>query len=233
MKVLGIIPARSGSKRIPEKNIQPVLGKPLIWYIIQSAKKAKTLIKLIVSTDSEKIAQIARDSGVQVPFLRPKNLAQDNTPDLPVFLHALEKLEENGEKFDIVVNLRPTSPLLESEDIDKAVSLLIKTGADSVRSMQPATQPPQWMKTVDKNGFARPFLANTDERKFPTRASLPEKVYQLNAQIDVMKVYWIKKGNLYGEKMAAYIMDPQNCIDIDNLTDVYAAEAILVKRRRQ
>lgn len=212
IKVLGIIPARSGSKRLKDKNIYPVLGKPLIYYVIQAAGKSKTLDKIIVSTDSLKIGLMAKKFGAEFIFQRPKNLARDNTPDLPVFQHALNKLEKMGQKFDLVVNLRPTAPLLQASDIDKAVNLLIKSGADSVRSMQALNHPMFWYKTVDKNGLTQ---------------SPKEKIYVLNGQVDVMRVNFIKKGSLYGKKMQAFVMDRKKIIDIDNLADIKTAENLL------
>jgi len=229
-KILGLVPARSGSKRIPKKNIYPVLGKPLIYYIIQTAKKAKVLDKLIVSTDSQEIARIAKDFGAEVPFIRPATLARDDTPDLPVFKHALKEMEKRGEKYEIIVNLRPTAVLLQPKDIDMAVNLLIKKNADAVRSVHEANQPPYWMKVINSKGWLKPFLKGLDEQKYPTRQKLPKKVYQLNAQVDVMKSYWIKKGKLYGKKIFPYVMDETQIIDIDSPYHLYLAEALLKKK---
>lgn len=226
-RVLGLIPARSGSKRIPKKNIYPVLGKPLIWYIIQAAKGSKTLDEIIVSTDSKRIVILAQKYGIEVPFLRPKKLAQDNTPDLPVFQHAIYELEKRGRIFDIIVNLRPTAALLRPEDIDNAVNLLIKTGADSVRSMHEAKISPYWMKIIDKKGQAHPFVPGKGETEYPTRQSLPQKIYELNGQVDVMRVNWIKKGLLYGRKMWPYVMHAEHAIDLDDPNDIYIIEAML------
>ena len=219
-RVLGIIPARGGSKRIPNKNIYPILGKPLIWYVIQSAKNSKVLDKVIVSTDSPKIAKIAKECGVEVPFMRPKKLSQDKTPDLPVFQHALLEMEKQGKKYDLVVNLRPTAPMLRAADIDKAVNLLIKSDADSVRSMHEAMHPPYWMKIVDKKGQAHSFIPGKDDTTYPSINHIPHKIYQLNGQVDVMRSKWVKKGNLYGKKMWAYIMKPDKIVDIDTPADL-------------
>lgn len=226
-KVLGLIPARGGSKRIPKKNIYPVLGKPLIYYIIHTAKKAKSLDKLIVSTDSQEVAHIAKSYGVEVPFLRPKKLAQDNTADLPVFQHALAELEKKGEKFDIVVNLRPTAVLLKPNDIDKVIDLLIKKNADSVRSVHEANQPPYWMKVINSKDWLKPFLTGLDEHRYPTRQLLPQKVYQLNAQVDAMKSFWIKRGKLYGNKILPYVMAETRVVDIDSPCHIHMVEAML------
>ncbi|MGB9639345.1 MAG: cytidylyltransferase domain-containing protein, partial [Anaerolineales bacterium] len=136
-EVLAIIPARGGSKSIPQKNIRSFAGHPLIAYSIAAGLAAEMVTRVIVSTDDEKIAEIARQYGAEVPFLRPPEHAQDNTPDLPVFVHALEWLAEN-ERYhpDVVVQLRPTSPIRRVSYIDQAVNLLLEhPEADSVRTV--------------------------------------------------------------------------------------------------
>src|SRR5687768_7038153 len=136
-EVLAIIPARGGSKSIPGKNIKPLAGYPLIAYSITAGLQAKTVTRVIVSTDDEEIAAIARYWGAEVPFLRPAALAQDDTPDLPVFQHALRILEkEEGYKPGIIVQLRPTSPFRKLSHIEDAVQLLAqRVDADAVRTV--------------------------------------------------------------------------------------------------
>ena len=122
MNVLGIIPARGGSKRVPRKNIKQLNGKPLLYYTIREAKKSKNIDRIIVTTDDREIADIALKFGAEVPFIRPCELAEDDTSDQPVFQHALQKLYEmDGYKPEIVLNLRPTSPFKTPEIIDQVV----------------------------------------------------------------------------------------------------------------
>ena len=132
-RVLAVIPARGGSKGIPRKNIIPIHGKPLLAYSIEPALKAATLTRVIVSTEDEEIAQVAREWGADVPFMRPSELATDRAKSLPVVQHAIRTLEvEEGQPYDAVVMLQPTTPLRTSEDIDRGVRMLFETGADSV-----------------------------------------------------------------------------------------------------
>ena len=132
MSVLGLIPARGGSKGIPRKNLRELAGKPVLAWTIEAALACPLLDRVLVSTDDDEIAAAARACGAEVPFARPAQLANDDTPDLPVYRHALETL---GYEFDVVAWLRPTAPLRTAEDIAAAVRLLEETGADCVRSV--------------------------------------------------------------------------------------------------
>src|SRR5262245_20247676 len=134
MRVLGIVTARGGSKGIPRKNIAPLLGKPLLTYTANAALAAKRLTRVVLSTDDEEIARIGREAGLDIPFLRPAELAKDDTPTIPVLQDTLLKLDAYGERFDAVLTLQPTNPLRLSEDIDGSIELLETTGADSVIS---------------------------------------------------------------------------------------------------
>ncbi|MFC1729981.1 cytidylyltransferase domain-containing protein [candidate division KSB1 bacterium] len=227
--VIAVIPARGGSKGIPKKNIVPVAGKPLIAYTIETAKKSKLIQRIIVSTDSKEIADIAKKYGAEVPFMRPKEFAKDDTPDLPVFRHSIGWLEKNGEKPDIIVNLRPTTPLRTSEDIDNAVEIVIKEDCDSVRSFFKADRHPYWMYKIEgeKNGGkAKPFTGKDPIKHYPRRQLLPP-LYNLNACVDVMTAKNIKKGSLYGKDMRAYIMPAERSLDIDDKKDLKMFEMML------
>jgi CMP-N-acetylneuraminic acid synthetase len=124
-KIIAIIPARGGSKGLPRKNIKLLLGKPLVAWTIEQAKNSKYVNKVVVSTEDKEIAEISRGYGAEVPFLRPKELARDDSPTIDAILHALNWFEESGEYFDIVVLLEPTSPLRDVEDKDKCVEILV------------------------------------------------------------------------------------------------------------
>lgn len=149
MRVLGIIPARGGSKEIPRKNLAPLQGKPLLAYTAEAALKSKRLAKVLLSTDDEEIADIGRRFGLDVPFLRPAALAQDHSPTIDVLLDVLARLQSSGDTYDAVFTLQPTNPLRTVADIDGAIELMESTGCDSVISfVDVGGRHPARMKTV-------------------------------------------------------------------------------------
>jgi len=224
-EAVGIIPARGGSKGVPRKNIKLLAGKPLVAYTIEAALAAKTLRRVIVSTDDKEIARISKEYGAEVPFLRPKHLAKDTTPDLPVFQHALQYLEDNeGYKPDIIVHLRPTTPFKTGKLIDDAVYKLISTGADGVRTVCLADYHPYWMKRIEGDRIL-PFM-NLD-REYTRRQDLPP-VYKTNGVVDVTRHEFImSKGTLLGDDVRAIFMEPVPSLDIDSELDFLIAEKIL------
>ena len=232
--VLGIIPARGGSKSIPKKNIVPLAGKPLIAYTIIEAKKSRFLDACIVSTDSEEIADVARMFGTDVPFLRPAELAEDSTPDLPVFLHALQWLKENrGWAPDIVVNLRPTSPLRIAADIDAVISLMQKTGCDSCRTVsQPDNNPFKMWNLDESDSSLTPLLPTKYFHTLGTdvpRQLLPQNVYWQNGMVDATRAKFIFEGKMYGPNIFGVITPPERAIDIDSPDDFIRAEIAIKK----
>ncbi|HEX2639627.1 MAG TPA: acylneuraminate cytidylyltransferase family protein, partial [Pyrinomonadaceae bacterium] len=146
MRTLGIIPARGGSKGVPRKNIKLLCGKPLLAYTAESALAAKRLTRVILTTEDPEIAAVGEKLGLDIPFMRPADLAHDNTPTLPVVVHAVETLEQMGETYDAVCLLQPTNPLRRPEEIDGCIDLLVRTGADSVFTVLrvPDTYNPKW-----------------------------------------------------------------------------------------
>jgi CMP-N-acetylneuraminic acid synthetase len=225
-RIIAIVPARGGSKGVPRKNVRPLAGKPLIAWTIAAAKHAATIGRIIVSTDDAEIAAVAKEHGADIPFMRPPELAQDTTPDLPVLQHVLQRLQADGDLPDVVVWLRPTVPLRTTADIDGAVAMLKITSADSVRSVSTAKAHPYWMKTVT-DGLLHSFVSGKDDRTHPNRQSLPP-VYMLNGAVDVMRARIVLEQNdLWGSRVGAYVMPPERSIDIDTLADFAAAEALL------
>ncbi|MDY6845025.1 MAG: acylneuraminate cytidylyltransferase family protein [Thermodesulfobacteriota bacterium] len=224
-KIVGIIPARSGSKNIPLKNIRDLAGKPLIAYTIESALNSKLLNRVIVSTDDEKIAAISRTFGAEIPFIRPAELAQDTTPTLPVLQHAVQFLCET-ERYqpDIIVTLQPTSPLRKANQIDEAIKKLFETGSDSVVSLSETEHSPYWMQKVEGDRVF-PFIEGSE--KYTRRQDLP-KIYQLNGAVYVTKYDILMKENkILGNDTRAFIMNKQDSIDIDTELDWKFAELIL------
>ena len=151
-KIIAIIPARGGSKGIPNKNIIDLCGRPLIQYSIDSAKGSKYIDKVIVSTDSEKIAEVSRKSGADVPFLRPVGISNDVAKSSDVVIHGIDFLKENyGDEYDYVILLQPTSPLRTAKHIDKAIELCINSDSSSLVSVKELNENPIIMRTIDNN----------------------------------------------------------------------------------
>lgn len=233
VKILGIIPARGGSKSIPHKNIALLAGKPLIYYTIREAKTSRLLDAFIVSTDDPKIARIAKSLGADVPFLRPKKFAGDRSPDIEFFQHAISWIDKNrGWKPEIVVNLRPTAPLRIAEDIDRVISLMLETGCDSVRTVSapnPFNPFKMWTFSARANGVIKPLLPTKHYTKLGTdvpRQILP-KVYWQNGLVDATKVKFIKKGVIYGPDIRGIITDPKRNADLDEPKDLKRAERLM------
>lgn len=228
-KILGIITARGGSKTIPRKNIKRLAGKPLIAWTIEAAQQSRVLNRVIVSTDDEKIAAIARKWEAEVPFLRPEKLAKDNTPTLPVLQHAVSFLKaKEGYLPDAIVLLQPTSPLRNAKHIRQAVSLLRKTKADSVVSVCLAKENPYWMMRF-KGNRAHPFMTNG--REYERRQDLPSAHF-INGAIYVTR-YSVLMGEhkILGRDTRAFVMDAKSSIDIDTSLDFKIAEALMKERQ--
>jgi CMP-N-acetylneuraminic acid synthetase len=228
--ILGIIPARGGSKGVPQKNIRLLGGKPLIAWTIETALRSHRINRLIVSTDDASIARISLEYGAEVPFMRPAELAQDDTPDFPVYQHAISWLREHQDcQPDIVVWLRPTAPLRTADDVDTAIGLLTETGADCVRSVCEAEHHPYWMKRLDGHRLV-PFVEGIDERRYYRRQTLPP-VYRLNGAVDVTRRrFVIEREELYGGNMVGYVMPAERSIDLDGEID-FALAAFLLQGR--
>lgn len=231
MEVLAIIPARGGSKSIPHKNIRILNGHPLIAYSIVSALKAKRVSRVIVSTDYESIAKISLKYGAEVPFMRPTELAQDDTPDLPVFEHALGWLErEEGYIPKMIVHLRPTSPLRTAWHIDEAIGRLANDkNADSIKSVCRPVQNPFRMWAI-RGKYLEPLIkTNIKEQHNCARQLLPD-VYWQNGHVDVIRYNTImRKHSMAGDRVLPYVMDEKYMIDIDSVSDIKIAEAMMEK----
>lgn len=231
-KILGIITARGGSKGIPGKNIKPLLGKPLIAYTIEAAKKSGVLDRIILTTDDEEIARVAKNYGCEVPFMRPAELAKDDTPTLPVLAHALNWLKTNDSyEPEAVMILQPTSPLRQHFHIKEATELMIKSEADSivgVTEMPPHFSPHRAM-VVDENGRLKLFNGNPVRKRIVPRQALP-KSYWNNTAIYLCKTHLIfheDDPNLFGDHVLPYFMDAKYAVDIDEPEDWHRAEEAL------
>ena len=231
-KILGIIPARGGSKGVPRKNIRVVAGRPLIAYAIEAAKGSRRLSRFVVSTDDGEIACVARQCGAEV-VLRPPELAADDTPMVPVVQHALQVLGAAGEAYDYVVLLQPTAPLRTARHVDEALDLLIKTGADSVISVTavPTHYSPHWQFVVDR-GLLRRYTGEPLRAIVKRRQDLP-KTYTRNGAIYACKTALpLRGGDLYGERCVPYEMSPRDSVNIDSEDDLRLAEQLLLEERQ-
>lgn len=224
-EVLALIPARGGSKGIPRKNIRPFAGYPLIAYSIAAGLQAETVTRTIVSTDDEEIAAVAREWGAETPFLRPAEFAQDKTTDLPVFEHALKWLAEHEDYHpDVVVQLRPTSPIRPRDCVDRAVRILLDhPQADCVRGVVPAGQNPHKMWRLPR-GEGEPMQNLLDVPGIPEPYNAPRQVlpeiYWQTGHIDAIRPAAIlQKGSLSGEVIYPLVIDPRYTVDLDNLYD--------------
>lgn len=217
-RVLGLVPARGGSKSLPRKNIRPLGGRPLIAHSIEVGLASRTIDRVVVSTDDEEIADIARRHGAEVPFLRPARLAEDHTPDLPVFRHALDWFDKHeGWRPEIIVQLRPTSPLRRPGDIDLAVEMLDdRQDADSVRSVAEPLENPYKMWSVTADHWLTPILTSDRQEPFNMpRQRLPTVYWQTGA-IDATRRRTIMNLNsMTGERIAPLIVDALGTVDID------------------
>ena len=230
MKLLSVIPARSGSKSIKDKNIKILNGHPLIYYSIKYSLNCKLISKTIVSTDSIYYGEIAKKFGADVPFIRPKKLSGDDIQDFPVISHALIESEKYYNcKFDYVVLLRPTSPLRSPGLIEKGISLLRSIpNSDSLRAVKKSKEHPyrQWITT--KNKFIKGFQKNIDEPYNLPRQKLP-KLYFQTGDIEIIKRNTIISGTISGKNIIPIFIKNEDIVDIDTISDWENAEIILKK----
>ena len=220
-QVLGIIPARGASKGVPRKNIRIVGGKPLIAWTIDAARQSKYLDRVVVSTDDTEIAEAARGFGADVPFLRPAELARDDTPGVAPVLHVIEKLPD----YPWVTVLQPTSPLRNADDIDACIETCSRMKAPACVSVTEPMQSPYLMFTLDAGGRLAPLLGW--ERTSMRRQELP-KAYALNGAIYVARADWLRKTrNLVTEETVAFVMPAERSLDIDSEMDFRILETLL------
>lgn len=226
MKVLGIIPARSGSKGIAGKNIKPLLGHPLIHYTAASASKSEKLTTCIISTDSVEIAATVLNFGIEAPFIRPSELAQEHTPSISVVKHALNFLASANQHFDAVCLLQPTSPFRLPGFIDNCIDHFVKSEADTLFSTIPVphTYNPHWTFIEKEDGF----LSNAcgDAEIISQRQLLPP-AYIRDGSVYIVKTNCISKDNsFYGEKITHIVAPQQWYVNIDTPADWLIAERL-------
>lgn len=225
--VLAIVPARGGSKGLPGKNIRPICGKPLIAWSIEKAKKSRYLDMVLVTTDSEEIAEAARQAGAYLPFLRPVELASDTSTTYDAIRHALAYLESNeGKRFDYIVLLEPTSPLREDGDIDLMLEILIEHQSefDSIISVGEVNEHPSLLKRLDGNRMEPfcPEVAQTSRRQDNEPAYFPYGVAYI-AKTDEL----LKQNTFYTSRCTYFKIQPYQRYEIDDIHDFLCTESIM------
>lgn len=225
--ILAIIPARGGSKRLPRKNVKPLLGKPLIAYSVEQGKQASCAMRVVVSTDDPEIKKISLKYGAEV-LDRPVELATDTATTMSVLHHVVKTLQAQGFFPDIVVLLQPTCPMRLPEDIDACIKKLIETGADSVVSVREIDEPPHWMMQLGDGDRTSLFMKEQITRK----QDIPE-LYILNGAVYAIKTDVLLKQEWYvmGPDNRAYIMPRDRSYDIDNQEDFELVEFLMRKRK--
>lgn len=227
MRILGIIPARGGSKGIPHKNIKPLGGKPLICYTIESAIKSGLLSDFIVSTDDQAIAEVAEKVGASVPFLRPAPLASDQSPTLPVIEHAIRFFLEQGKQYDAICILQPTSPFRPSDLIDQGIEKFVKSKADALVSVRPVPHEynPHWVFEPNQAGLLK--IATGEENIISRRQELPPAYIRDGALYFTKTEVILHQNSLYGHTLAFIENKSDVHVNLDTLRDWQLAEQLL------
>lgn len=227
MSVLAIIPARGGSKGIPRKNIKALAGKPLISWTINSAKQALCIDRTIVSTEDHEIASVARELGAEVPFMRPAELAADDTPGIAPVLHAISQLPG----YDWVLLLQPTSPLRSTGDIDGIWQLCQERGALSAVSVSEVEKHPYWMYLCNSAQRLEPFIKG---RPNVTQRQNLQPAYALNGALYLAKTDWLlEQQDFIGPETLGYIMPPDRSVDLDTPLDWRWVEFLIEKVKQE
>ncbi len=226
MKILAVIPARGGSKGLPKKNIKVLGNKPLITWSIKAAKASRLVHKTMVTSDDETIISISKAAGAEIPFVRPDHLASDTASSKDVLIHTIDHYKSQGEQYDYIVLLQPTSPFRKADDIDKAIELAKSTNADMVVSVKETASNPYYVLFEENE---KGHLENSKKGHFTRRQDCPT-VYEYNGSIYVIKVSALYRENsLTFEKTVKYIMDDFHSVDIDTQIDFDFAELLLNK----
>lgn len=229
MKILGIIPARGGSKGVPNKNTKLLGNKPLLQYTSEVALKSKLLSKVILSSDDDSIIQVAKDLGLEVPFKRPDNLARDTSPTLPVILHALSFFEEQGEFYDAVCLLQVTNPFRSLTFLENSIKTFIDKNTDSLISVLevPHEYNPHWTFKIDNQECLR---ISTGEKEIIARRQELPKTYHRDGSIYLTKTSVLKEQkSLFGERISYIESSRDKHVNIDTMEDWKKAEEMIIK----
>ena len=221
-KVLALIPARGGSKGIPHKNIIDLCGRPLIEYSISAARSSKYIDRVIVSTDDAEIAKVSGESGADVPFLRPAELAGDDSRTVDAVLHAVNQLKAQGEEYHILVLLQPTQPLRTSEDVDKAIEKFIESNCQDLVSVSPVDDNPLLIRSIENDKLIPLINASSTCR----RQDMPA-YYRVNGCIYINLIDELNESTSFNDNTVPFVMSREHSVDIDEMKDLYIAEYYL------
>lgn len=224
-RILALIPARGGSKGIKNKNIIDLCDKPLIAYTIEAAKNSQYIDEIIVSTDSEMIADVARNYGASVPFMRPEYLATDTATTLDVVIHTVEFVNEKEMLFDTLILLQPTAPLRDEKNIDEAIEKFFENDEKSLLSVSEVDDNPLLIRTMDKNDNLIPLMNRSSTCR---RQDMPT-FYRVNGCIYINKIEEINENTSFNDNRLAYVMRKENSVDIDEIKDICVAKYYLEK----
>lgn len=229
MRILGLIPARGGSKGVPRKNIRLLGGKPLLQYTAEAALRSRHISRLILSTDDEQIAEVGRSCGLEVPFMRPAELAEDKTPMLPVIQHAMRWAEGGGDHLDAVCLLQPTNPLRRPEDIDACIELLAASNADAAVTVLPVPSEhnPHWVYFLNGEGLLS--LSTGESMPIARRQDLPPAFHREGSVYVTRRNVVMEENSLYGKRLVGHVMESGRSVNIDTPADWYRAERLLAE----
>lgn len=221
-KILAIIPARGGSKGIPHKNIIDLCGRPLISYTIKAALECKYIDYVMVSTDDDEIAKVAREYGAEVPFMRPATLAADTSKTIDAIIYSINTLQEKGKLFDDLILLQPTEPLRTSKDINSAIEIYQSNNCKPLVSVSEVDDHPILIRTVE-NGILKQLL---DVSSTCRRQDMP-KYYRVNGCIYINSIENLNESTSFNDNTIPYIMEKSHSVDIDEMSDLTMAEYYL------
>jgi len=229
-RVVGVVPARGGSKGIPRKNTRLLGGRPLLEHTAQSALAARRLSRIVLSTEDNEVADLGRRCGLEVPFMRPDDLAQDDTPSLAVVQHALRWLETRGDLYDAVCLLQPTTPFRSAGEIDACVTLLEESGADAVVTVRrvPLEFHPHWTYLLDAQGHLR--LSTGQATPVPRRQDLPPAFHRDGSVYATRRDVVVDRNSLYGDRLVGYSVEDRPWVNIDTVSDWARAEELILTR---
>lgn len=229
MRTLGLVPARGGSKGVPRKNARLLGGKPLLQYTAEAALASRLLTRVVLSTDDPEIAEIGRRCGLDVPFVRPAELARDETPMLPVVQHALHAVEATDGFYDAVCLLQPTCPLRGGEEIDACIDLMDRSDADTVITVRhvPDEYNPHWVYFTDASGALR--LSTGELSPIARRQELPVAFHRDGAVYVTRRSVIMERGSLFGDRVLGHVVDRAQTVNIDDPSDWQSAEQIVAQ----
>ena len=222
MKVLALIPARGGSKGIPQKNIIDLAGKPLISYTIEAANNSKYIDSVVVSTDSDEIAEVAAKYGARIPFMRGTDISGDTSKSIDVVIDAIQKLNDKGEHFDVLIFLQPTSPLRTTEDIDISLELFVEQECRQLTSVVENDRYPLLIRSIENNMLKPLMLTNSSVRRQDMK-----KTYYVNGAIYIIRVDEVTTDTSLNDGIIPYVMTRRNSCDIDDYEDLITAKNYL------